>query len=289
MKLHLLNREGNSNNSFCVEKHSFTHFLKMWHYHPELELIYSIEGSGTRFVGDNIEQFKNGDIVLIGKNLAHMWLSDKEYFEENSKLKSKSIVFHFKEDFLGAPFFEIPEVYSIHKLFKNATYGIKFLNPSKKLYKNIKKSLHKNGFERTLALLKILHLLSEHQDYELLSSKGYVENTDLKSNKNFTKVYEHIFKNFHNDISLNKVAELAHMNPAAFSRSFKRIHQKTFSKYLNEIRIGYACKLLIENRYPITTICFESGYNNLSNFNRQFKSITGRNPSEFLSIRNIKN
>jgi AraC-like DNA-binding protein len=289
MKLHLLNREGLSNNSFGVEKHSFSHFLKMWHYHPELELIYSIEGSGTRFVGDNIEQFNNGEIVLIGKNLPHMWLSDKEYFEEDSKLRSRSIVFHFKEDFLGTPFFEIPEVYSIQKLFKNAKYGIKFNNPSNKLYKNIKKALNKKGFERTLTLLQILHLLAEHQDYDLLASKGYVDNTDLKSTKNFTKAYEYIFKNFHTDITLTKVAELAHMNPTAFSRSFKRIHQKTFSRYLNEIRIGYACKLLTENRYPITTICYESGYNNLSNFNRQFKSITGRNPSEFLSVRNIKN
>tara|TARA_B100000809_G_C15139668_1_gene532541 strand:- start:5273 stop:6142 length:870 start_codon:yes stop_codon:yes gene_type:complete len=289
MKLHLLNREGLSNNSFGVEKHSFSHFLKMWHYHPELELIYSIEGSGTRFVGDNIQQFKNGDVVLIGKNLPHMWLSDKEYFEENTKLTSESIVFHFREGFLGTSFFDVPEMYSMLNLFKKARYGIKFLSPSEKLYKKIKKALTKKGFESTLVLLQILHLLAEHQEYELLASKGYVENTDLKTNKNFTKVYEYIFKNFHVDITLNKVAELAHMNPTAFSRSFKRIHQKTFSKYLNEIRIGYACKLLTENRYPITKICYESGYNNLSNFNRQFKSITGRNPSEFLSLRNIKN
>ena len=289
MKLHLLNREGNSNNSFGVERHRFSHFLKMWHYHPELELIYSIEGSGTRFVGDNIQQFRNGDVVLIGKNLPHMWLSDKEYFEENSKLVSESIVFHFKEDFLGSSFFETPEMYAIAKLFEKATYGIQFLNPSEKLYKKIKKALKKKkGFQRTLVLLQILHLLAEHQEVELLASKGYVETTNLKSNRNFTKVYEYIFKNFHKDISLNKVAELAHMNPAAFSRSFKRIHQKTFSRYLNEIRIGYACKLLTENKYPITTICFESGYNNLSNFNRQFRSITNRSPTEFLSARNLK-
>jgi len=288
MILHLVNREGVSNRSFGVEKHSFSHFLKMWHYHPELELIYSIKGKGTRFVGDSIEEFKNGDVVLIGKNLAHMWLSDKEYFEENSKLKSESIVFHFKEEFMGVSSFEFPEAYSILQLFDRAKYGIKFLNPGKKLMKKIEKILTKKGFERTLILLQILHILSEHDDYELLASKGYIENTNLKSAKNFTKVYEHIFKNFHTDISLNDVAELAHMNPTAFSRSFKRIHQKNFSKYLNEIRIGYACKLLTENRYSITTICYESGYNSLSNFNRQFKTITGRSPSEFLNARNIK-
>ncbi|MDO5977882.1 AraC family transcriptional regulator [Flavivirga spongiicola] len=285
MKLHLLNRDSLKYTSFSTEKHSFPYFLKVWHYHPELELVFSQKGSGTRFVGDSIEQFNTGDIVLIGKNLPHMWLSDKVYFEASPKLISESIVFHFKEDFLGDVFFKTPEMVSIAKLIERSKYGIKFLNTDKKIALLIAETLNKKGFDKMWKFLKILDLLSKHSDYELLASKGYVDTNDLQDNKNFTKVYEYIFKNFNSKINLNSVAKIAHMNASAFSRSFKRLNHKPFSRYLNEIRIGYACKLLLEEKYSITFICYESGYNNLSNFNRQFKLITGTTPSNYLTLR----
>ncbi len=288
MKLHLLNREGLVNTSFGIEKHAYPYFLKVWHYHPELELVLSQKGRGTRFVGDNIEQFYDGDIVLIGKNLPHMWLSDKAHFEESSNLVSKSIVFHFKEDFLGASFFETPEMIAISKLLERSKYGIKFLNTNKKITHLIADILNKKGFYKTLKFLEILNLLAKHSEYKLLASEGYIDTNDLQDNKNFTKVYEYIFKNFNTKINLNSVAKIAHMNPSAFSRSFKRLNNKTFSRYINEIKIGYACKLIIEKKYSITYICYESGYNSLSNFNRQFKLITSTTPSGYISLHNNK-
>jgi len=284
MKPHLVNRESFTNTSFGVERHRFPHFLKVWHYHPELELVFLTKGSGTRFIGDSIDHFSPGDIVLIGKNLPHMWLSDKEYFEKSSGLISESIVIHFRDNFLGDSFFEVPEMASISKLLEKSKYGIRFLDTSAELKNLIYHIPEEKGFTKTIRFLEILNLLAKHPKYALLGNKVYTNTKDQPDNKNFIKVYEHVFKNFNKEITLDDVAGIAHMNPSAFSRSFKRFNNKTFSRYLNEIRIGYACKLLIEEKYSITYICYESGFNYLSNFNRQFKAITGTTPSNYLDL-----
>ncbi|WP_308990527.1 AraC family transcriptional regulator [Mariniflexile litorale] len=282
MKLHLLDRSTINSSSFSVKMHHEPHFIKTWHYHPELELIFVIKSLGTLFVGDGIEKFEDGDLVLIGENLPHMWLNDEIFFEKNTLLKTKAIAIHFKNDFLGVPFFETPEMFHLLKLFKKSCYGIKFKNVNTKLTKRIKKILLLEGFEKILALLKILHELAKHKDYKLLSSAGFLNTFQQTENKKLDKIYEYLFKNFAQPISLNAVADIANMNASAFSRFFKKMHNKTFSKYLNELRIGYACKLLITNKYNVSRVCYESGFNNISNFNRQFKSIMDLTPSQYL-------
>jgi AraC-like DNA-binding protein len=141
-----------------------------------------------------------------------------------------------------------------------------------------------DGFEKTMKFIRILHALTKHKNYKLLSSKGFVNSFNKTENKNLDKTYEYIFSHFNNPISLNEVAEVASMNPSAFSRFFKRVNRKTFTRYLNEIRIGYACKLLMEHKFNISTICYESGFNNISNFNRQFKSIKGMSPTDYIHL-----
>ncbi|WP_341214743.1 AraC family transcriptional regulator [uncultured Wocania sp.] len=283
MKLHLLDRSTKLNNtSFSIRNHCYPNFLKIWHYHPELELVLTLKSSGTRFIGDNIEQFNVNEIILIGKNLPHMWLNDKEYFEENSKLMAQAIAIHFKEDFAGNTFFNMPEMNAIKKLFDNAQYGVRFFGDLSLVIKRIKKLENLKGFDKTVSFFKILNLLANHQEYKLLSSMGFVNSFKKTGRTNLAEVYEYIIKNFKNRITLEDVANIACMNPTAFSRVFKRVNRKTFSEYLNEVRIGYACKLLMEEKYNISEICFESGFNNISNFNRQFKKTTNYSPTEYI-------
>ncbi|MDO7171740.1 AraC family transcriptional regulator [Mariniflexile sp. AS56] len=282
MKLHLLDRSTINSSSFSAKMHQESYFLKTWHYHPELELIFIVKSSGTLFIGDGIEKFEEGDLVLIGKDLPHMWLNDEVYFEKNASLKAKAITVHFKKDFLGTPFLETPEMFHLLQLFKRSCHGIKFENVTPKLTKKIKKMLLLDGFEKTMALLKILHLLAKHKHYKLLSSPGFLDSFQQTDNKKLDKIYEYLFKNFAHPISLDAVADIANMNASAFSRFFKKMHNKTFSKYLNELRIGYACKLLITNKYNVSRVCYESGFNNISNFNRQFKNIMALTPSQYL-------
>ncbi len=282
MKLHLLNRTSLRNNSFTVADNREPHFLKVWHYHPELELVVVLKSTGTRFIGDSIEKFKEGEVVLIGENLPHMWLNDPEYFLEPSQLEARAVAVHFNLHFLGPEFFGIPEMKAISELVQRAASGIQFVQLDPQIMERIMNLPHKDSFRRVLELVEILHLLARHGDYRLLSSPGFRNSFNPTANKNLDKVYEFVFRNFKKQIGSKEVALVAHMNPSAFSRFFKRVHRKTFTRYLNEIRIGYACKQLMENKYNVSGVCYESGFNNISNFNRQFKEITKMSPTDFV-------
>ncbi|WP_406683220.1 AraC family transcriptional regulator [Seonamhaeicola sp. MEBiC1930] len=288
MKLHLLDRSSISNSSFTTKVNDYPYFLKIWHYHPELELVIILKSEGTCFIGDCIEKFQIGDVVLIGKDLPHMWLNDDEYFNKNSNQTAKAIAIHFKQDYLGNAFFETPEMIHLLELFNRAKYGLKFLNIEKKLIKEIEKMLELKGFDKTIAFLTILNKLSKHKQTKKLASQGFVNSFKPSDNDTQYKIQSYIFKNFNKDITLEKAAKIAHMNTSAFSRYFKRVNRKTFSKYVTEIRIGFACKLLIENKYNIAAICYESGFKNISNFNRQFKLIMDCTPSEYQKNRKIQ-
>lgn len=282
MKLHFLDRSCLGNTSFSTKVNEMPFFLKIWHYHPELELVLVLESEGTRFIGDNIEKFEPGEVILIGENLPHMWLNDEAYFKENSNLLARGISVHFKKNYLGNTFFSTPEMSHLMDLFNRARFGIKFLGVEDELIEEIQEMERLEGFDKSVKFLTILNKLANHKDCKFLASQGYVNSFRINENETLDKVYAYIFKNFSKAITLQEVADLAHMNTSAFSRFFKRVNSKTFSQYISEIRIGYACKLLIENKYNIAEICYESGFNNISNFNRKFKQIMKCTPSVYV-------
>ena len=287
MKLIKLDRSS-INSSFTTKVNEYPHFLKIWHYHPELELVVILKSEGTSFIGDSIEKFEAGDVVLLGKDLPHMWLNDETYFEEQSNKSAKAIAIHFKENYLGNDFFETPEMIHLLELFNRAKLGLKFLNIDKSLINDIHEMIEQEGFKRTISFLLILNKLAKHKDIKQMSSLGFVNSFKTSKSDIQDKVKAYIFKNFNQNISLVEAAGIANMNTSAFSRFFKRINGKTFSRYVSEIRIGYACKLLLENKMNIIGICYESGFNNISNFNRQFKQVMKCTPSQYLKKYNIK-
>ncbi len=284
MKSFQIDRSNLQNKAFTIRRHKFPYFLKIWHYHTELELVVVLKSKGTRFIGDNIEQFKHGEIILIGKDLPHMWLNDNEYFEEGSTLEAEAIAVHFREDFAGKSFLKMTEMSSISDLLEKANFGIRFFGETEGIIERIENLSSLNEFDKIIEFIQILNVLARHKNYHLLSSLGFVNSFNTAEVKNLDKIYEYIIKNFKKTISLEKVASIAHMNPSAFSRFFKRVNRKTFTQYVSEIRIGYACKLLIENKYNVSEVCYESGFNNISNFNRQFKKAMNYSPSEYLKL-----
>lgn len=285
MKAQLVNRSIIQHKSFNLENHTNENFLKVWHYHPEVELILVREGTGTRFIGDSIENFRPGEIVLIGKSLPHLWLYDEICLEDDSDPKAKTQVIHFHEKFT-AGLSKFPEMTDIIDLFDKASRGISFKESNKCIIQTIDKMFELHGYDKVIALLDVLKYLSEQKEYNMLSSAGYVKSFRERKNSKIVPVYEYVMNNFTERIRLNKAADLANMNPSAFSRYFKRIHKKTFTKYVNEVKIGYACKLLIEQKYNISEVCYRSGFNNVSNFNRQFKSLKKMTPTEFIKRHN---
>lgn len=268
--------------SFSTQFAIVPHMYNIRHYHKELELNYVVKGSGMRFIGDHIEPFTDGDMVLVGSNLPHVWKNDKEFFNPKSELKATVINFHFLKDFAGDGWSQLPEFYNIHDMLENSLRGIKILGKTKKrVEKEMIKMFRLKKGDRIIQLIKILNLIADSSDYQLLASHGFLQTNHAIKNDRIEKVIDYMLKHFSEEISLEDVADMANMNASAFSRYFKRSTNKSFMGFLIEIRIGFACKLLLEDNYNISEVCYESGFNNQSNFNKQFKIVTGKTPKEY--------
>lgn len=278
----LLKKSVSSIHSFIVKEFLDPYFDPNWHFHPEYQLFCVLEGRGTRFIGDHIKPFMPGDIVFLGPNVPHLWRSDDQYFKKDSGLEVHGVVVYFKEDFLGRDFFERQEMALIKHLFEKAARGLDISGETKSiLHKKMQGLVAKEGFESVLSLLEILHILSVSDDYKYISSLGFTNNFKQSEAERMHIVHEYVMQNFRQEISLSTVAGLANMSPSAFCRYFKARANKTFSDFVNEIRIGHACRLLIEKKLSVTQIAYECGFKNISNFNRQFKSIVNESPLKY--------
>lgn len=284
MKAQFLNRSVGINDSIALQTHTGNYFKKIWHYHPELELMAVFEGTGSVFVGDYISKFEPGTLVLIGKNLPHLWQNDKTYFAKGSRLTVNAKTIHFNENFAGS-LLEIPEMIEIARLLKKASCGIMFSGPQNgAIHAKIDQMFSLTGYDRIMSFLDVLQCLTVHPKTKVLSSSGYVDSFNEIRDTKLLPVFEYIMTHFKEHISLGTAASIAHMNPSAFSRFFTSVHKKTFTQFVNEVRIGFACKLLIDGNHSIAGACFESGFNNLSNFNRQFQNIKKMSPSAFIKL-----
>ena len=255
------------------------HFIVPWHYHPAIEIMYITRGIGTRFVGDCIEQYEEGDVCMIGPNLPHEWRNDDAYFDKESGLRATCICLFFKREIFDPNFIRLPEMNNIRDLIERSRRGLKFTGNSKlEITRFIRSSVNDVGVRKVTNLLTLLELMATSTEYELLASVGFTNSVNSEDFERFNKV---LVKNFATSIRLEEVSTLVGLTPTAFCRYFKERTKKTFVEYLNEMRIGYSKKLLLENKMKISTISGEVGFPNLSNFISQFKKVTGMSPSQF--------
>ena len=269
--------------SFRIHHIVHSHFISPWHFHPEHEIMLVEESKGMRFVGDHIESFTKGDLVFVGKNLPHYWRNDNIYLKKKSSLKARALIIQFNNDAWEEMLKYLPEAKIIANLFKKAQKGIKFTGKIRNhLSKRIKRLESYTNFERFIEFASILNTMATTNDYELLSSDGFIERYRQNNNTKHDKIFTYIMENFTKKILLKDMACIANMSETNFCRYFKKRTHKSFTTYLNEIRIGFACKLLLEEEMNIAQICYESGFNNISNFNEQFKKFTIQTPREYL-------
>jgi AraC-like DNA-binding protein len=266
-----------------VKWREMPHFTYPWHFHSEFELLYVIDGKGTSFVADSIEHFQDNDLVLIGSNLPHFWRRAEAYFQEKNSLKVNYIVIQFPGDFFKDQINNYPEFYRIGELLKRSSRGIRFEKEiAKKVSNKIIKVNQIKGIKRILLLLEILELLATTDKYRFLAGELYQHETHDFTNDRLTRVMHFLNTNYRHKIELKKVAEIANLHPSAFCRFFKEKSGKSLSEFVNDLRIGYACRLIIENKLSMSQICFECGFNNLSNFNKTFKKHLNLTPSGYL-------
>ncbi len=264
-----------------VKWDDFPHFTYPWHFHSEFEIVYVLKSSGKRFVADSVELFQEGDITLMGSNLPHFWKSDAPGDIENAS-RVNAIVVQFHKDFFREEINSYPEFHRINELLNRAGRGIHFSKSSgEKIGKMLKRLLKLTGIERMLYFIKLLDVMGRTENYRILASKAYQLEEQKELNNRLDKIMHFINTNYQRKITQEEVASKIGMTTASFCRYFKEKTGKGFIFFVNEMRIGYACKLLIENHLSISQICFECGFNNISNFNRMFKRQTSYTPGEY--------
>jgi len=248
----------------------------VWHYHPEIELVFVNGGSGKRQIGSHISYYTDGDLILIGSHLPHCGFTNQETGNKNET------VIQLKPDFLGNDFFGMPETRNILGLFNRAKAGIAFSGETKqRIGKKIEMMEGQAQFDRLLSMLEILNELEQSTDFKILNAEGFSVETKVEDNSRINMVFNYVKDHFHEPIALEDIAALVSMTEPSFCRYFKKITNKTFTKFVNEYRLVHASKLLAEKPMSITEICFESGFNNFSYFNKSFREFTGKSPSEY--------
>jgi len=281
MKPQLLKANGEVIHSFRARHDNQSNINNRWHYHPEIELIHFHKGSGTQFVGDNIKRFNPGDIVLVGSNLPHYWKYDINE-EDDAIIGPYSTAVHFFENFLGETFMNLPENKNIKNMIEDARWGLQITGNTKKQIAAFMEDIFNiEGPKRILKLLEAIIAISDCNEKQTLASLGFKQNFEEADKDRINSIFEYSMSNFKNRILLEEIAEIANLSPNSFCRYFKLKTQKTYSQFLNEIRIGHACKLLIENNINVKQICYESGFNNFSSFHAAFKIVTNNTPLQY--------
>lgn len=248
----------------------------LWHYHPEIELVYINGGSGKRQIGSHISYYTDGDLILIGSNLPHCGFTNEQTGNKNET------VIQMKPNFLGNEFFKIPEMLHCQNLFDRAKAGIAFEGETKKrIGSKIEMMDNQMPFERLLSMLSILKELELSKEYTILNAVGFSMEMQVQDNDRINVVFNYVKDHFQEPITLDEVSQLVSMTTPSFCRYFKKITNKTFTTFVNEYRLVHASKLLAEMPISINEICYESGFNNFSHFNKSFKAYTGKSASQY--------
>ena len=266
------------NQSYIIRELELKNNKGVIHTHDTYELNFIKDACGRRFVAGNISNFIPGDLILMAPGIPHCWEID------NKEIDPKAIAIHFKKDFFEKALLNIPELEFLNNLIRKSRQGlfIKGFDTQKLMLLYTELLGEKSTFGNIVRILKLLREIAITEDVQSLANPEFIWATDSPQNQRLKKIVEFVFYNFRNSIRLNKVASLIGLSEGAFCAFFKKSTKKTFFDFIKEVRIGYACKLLNADRDKlISAICFESGYNNFANFNRQFKEVIRLSPKEY--------
>ncbi len=267
--------------SFVLRKDKGSNIRTDWHYHPDYEIVCINRSSGTWLIGDYNGPFESGDVILMGPNLPHAYRHEKKYLNDQCPEPGEIIAVLFLKEILGS-FLSLPETNGIKGILDLSNRGLKLTGQTRvDAQRILNNMLHVSPGRRFIDLLTILQLMADRDEYEILVSSGFTYHSSNIDNARISAVIEYTFNNFHTSISIEDVASLIHMSKHSFSRFFRDKTKKTYIQFLMEVRIGNACRLLIEEDMSITEVSYSCGYNSISHFNHQFKAIKQKSPYEY--------
>jgi len=252
-----------------------------WHYHNNFEISFITEGSGKRIVGDSIEEFQPGDLAFIGPNLPHVWIADKES-QMPSKRTLEMVFLQFNLNVLSDQLLSLPEFSNVKRALDLSERGIQIIGYTLNEVSEIMLQLpYLKSFERMLHFFTLMDIIGKSKTNVQLASKEYLKIRFTTGNKRIAIIHEFLMNNYREEVNLKRLAGLVNMAEGSLCRFFKMNMGITIFEYLNQIKIEFACKLLMDHDLSIMEVCLDSGFNNLSHFNNQFKKITGVPPSEY--------
>ncbi len=270
--------------SFHIEIDDEPYFYDKLHQHPEIQITLIIESTGNFIYGDYLGAFAPGDIFILGPNMPHVFRNDNDYYQTDRVLRARAFSLFFDEHTFGDGFLSLPEAEKLSQFIQTAKRGMKLNKESSHvLAPMIKEVFEVEGLKRVILLLQILNSLSSSVEFDYLTSQLNFKSISDDQGKRLDNIFRFTLEEYHRPIKLDEVANVANMSPSAFCRYFKQHTRKTYVDFLNEFRVGRACKLLKEQDRSISDICYEVGFSNLSNFNRKFKEITGTTPKKYAS------
>jgi AraC-like DNA-binding protein len=265
--------------TFSIRHDIVPSFGTIWHYHPEIELHYLIKGNGIRFIGENINNFEEDELILLGSNIPHTW---KCNVQNNNEEYVEALVMHIHPESLGSAFLSLPEAKKTRKIFSLANQGLLYYGETKiKAIKLMRKLAKASDLNRIILLLKLLDLLSISKEYEIISSQYDNNKINTADEKRLNKILNYTFSHFKSKIIIEDVAELSNLSVTSFCRYFKSATQKSYFDFLTDIRINYACRLLVNSEQPVKAIAEDSGFENVSNFYRHFKRYKNSTPNVY--------
>ena len=262
----------------------YKHFTYPWHFHPEYEIIYIQESSGTRFIGNSADRYHSGDILLLGSNLPHYLSSDECYMDPDETRRVKGTIVQFEQDFMCYALKNYPHFIKIKKLLDDSLSGLYFpAGCSARLLELLDALPAATGVAQILGLLQVLHELSEVPSRQIISPTDFQPGA-IREGSRIDKIMAYLNQHYTQQIGLNTVSSFAAMNPSSFCRFFKSKTGRSFKSYLLDMRIAYACKLLMTNDTPVSKISTECGFDTISHFNKCFKKNTGQTPTQYKQV-----
>ena len=268
--------------SFKVWSHGYPYRTVRWHFHPEYELHLVTATEGNRYVGDHIGPFSVGDLVFVGPNLPHNWISDVPTGET---VDERCLVLQFTEEFIAACMATFPEMRFVAALLSEAFRGLRFApRLSARVEPLMRHLLGAEGARRITLFVEILDLIGNDCERVPLASSAFRPDPSAYMSSAMNSVLQRIGRQFTRDLNEAELAALSRQSVSAFSRSFRKHTGATFVQYVNALRIELACQHLTQDDLTITEICYEVGFNNVSNFNRQFLAVKDMPPSKFRSL-----
>jgi len=266
-----------ANSSFTVRRFREKRFSAPYHYHPEFELTLIVKGTGKRYVDTNMQDYGPGDFVLLAPDLPHCWKTSA-----GNGGYSVSIVIHFRKDFLGPQFFDLPEMKPVAQLLDEGRKGLCFSGDPVTANDKMEQLLGEpDPQERLLLLLRLLRYLTTTPRLPVLPEQASFEQLSSQDQERIHRVLAYIVERFQQGISLDAAAAVAHMSSSAFCKYFKRVTRKTFIEMVNDYKIDYAARTLVSTGKSIAQVCFESGFNDLSNFHKTFRARLKVSPLQY--------